>query len=111
MAAGIGKMSTPAWMKVLILIAGLTSVACEKSNEEVVLEEKAESWNLVVVVTLLAVCIFATYLVVSSKIRQVQTSQQTGSLDPRRPESTCHVWRAGWHLLSNIRRAFQQDTQ
>lgn len=50
----------------LLLVFGVRG---EKSNEEVELEEKAESWNLVVIVTLLAVCIFATYLVVSSKIK------------------------------------------
>jgi hypothetical protein len=33
------------------------------------LEEKAESWNLVVVVTLLGICIFSTYLLLSSRIR------------------------------------------
>jgi hypothetical protein len=82
-AAGMGKMRTVAWMQVLILASGLTRAVCEKSNEEVVLEEKAESWNLVVVVTLLAVCIFATYLVVSSKIRQVEACLNTWSFDPR----------------------------
>ncbi len=58
-----------AWITVLIAFSFVSIACCEKSNEEVVLEEKAESWNLVVVVTLLAVCIFATYLLVSSKIR------------------------------------------
>uniref|UniRef100_A0A7S4L0P4 Sodium/hydrogen exchanger n=1 Tax=Guillardia theta TaxID=55529 RepID=A0A7S4L0P4_GUITH len=37
-----------------------------RSAEEISLEEKAQSWNLVVVVTLLGVCIFCTYLLLAT---------------------------------------------
>jgi len=39
--------------------------ASQKSNEDISLEEKAQSWNLVLVVTLLGVCIFCTYLLLT----------------------------------------------
>jgi sodium/hydrogen exchanger 8 len=37
----------------------------QKSAEDISLEEKTQSWNLVLVVTLLGVCIFCTYLLLT----------------------------------------------
>lgn len=53
-------------MRVVVVLA-LMQFACAstKSNEDISLEEKAQSWNLVLVVTLLGVCIFCTYLLLT----------------------------------------------
>lgn len=54
--------------------AGLVGVYGEQTAQEISqeVEEKAQSWNMVIVITLLGVCIFCTYLLLSSKLKWVK---------------------------------------
>jgi hypothetical protein len=53
----------PSRLRVLALIVGIQlASASKKSNEDISLEEKAQSWNLVLVVTLLGVYTFWMYV-------------------------------------------------
>jgi sodium/hydrogen exchanger 8 len=55
-------------------IVGLVGVVRGESTAEMSqeVEEKAASWNMVIVITILGVCIFCTYLLLSSKLKWVK---------------------------------------
>ena len=51
------------WAAPVFAWAGVAKAA--KGSEDLALEEKTQSWNLVLVITLLGVCIFCTYLLLT----------------------------------------------